>query len=105
MVVVVNPASGNVTVTFAAVAKHYGAAIAVCPPRRGCRRGVVEKANHAAAPRRRRSAVSIGPCVPPPRRGRAATGRSHPPVGKTQHLNQTATIKPTKGFNHKLRSG
>lgn len=51
MSTVVNPATGHVTATFAAVAKHYGAAIAVCPPRRGNRKGVVEKANHAAAQR------------------------------------------------------
>jgi transposase len=33
---------------FAAVAKHYGASVAVCPPWQGNRKGVVEKANHAA---------------------------------------------------------
>jgi transposase len=43
--------SGHVTAAFAGVAKHYGATVAVCPPRRGNRKGVVEKANHAAAQR------------------------------------------------------
>jgi transposase len=51
MSTVFNNATGHVTAQFAAVAKHYGAAIAVCPPRRGNRKGVVEKANHAAAQR------------------------------------------------------
>ena len=34
-----------------AVAKHYGVSVAICPPRRGNRKGVVEKANHTAAQR------------------------------------------------------
>lgn len=51
MSTVFNPSSGHVSAAFAAVAKHYGAAVAVCPPRRGNRKGVVEKANHAAAQR------------------------------------------------------
>jgi hypothetical protein len=51
MSTVFNTATGHVTAGFAAVAKHYGAAVAVCPPRRGNRKGVVEKANHAAAQR------------------------------------------------------
>ena len=51
MSTVYDSASGHVNAAFAAVAKHYGAAVAVCPPRRGNRKGVVEKANHAAAQR------------------------------------------------------
>jgi transposase len=51
MSTVFNNNTGHVTAAFAAVAKHYGAAVAVCPPRRGNRKGVVEKANHAAAQR------------------------------------------------------
>jgi hypothetical protein len=51
MSTVYNNSSGHVTAQFAAVAKHYGAVVAVCPPRRGNRKGVVEKANHAAAQR------------------------------------------------------
>jgi transposase len=46
-----NNTTGHVTAEFAAVAKHYGAVVAVCPPRRGNRKGVVEKANHTAAQR------------------------------------------------------
>ncbi|CAI9418356.1 Mu transposase domain-containing protein [Nocardioides sp. T2.26MG-1] len=48
---VCHPESGRVTATFAAVAKHYGVHVAICPPRRGNRKGVVEKSNHTAAQR------------------------------------------------------
>lgn len=51
MATVCHPASGKVTASFAAVAKHYGVSVAICPPRRGNRKGVVEKANHVAAQR------------------------------------------------------
>ena len=51
MTTVCHPDSGKVTATFAAVAKHYGIQVAICPPRRGNRNGVVEKANHGAAQR------------------------------------------------------
>ena len=51
MATVCHPASGKVTASFAGVAKHYGVSVAICPPRRGNRKGVVEKANHVAAQR------------------------------------------------------
>jgi transposase len=51
MAAVVHPDSGRVSATFAAIAKHYGVTVALCPPRRGNRKGVVEKANHSAAQR------------------------------------------------------
>jgi transposase len=51
MAAVVHPESGRVSATFAAIAKHYGITVALCPPRRGNRKGVVEKANHSAAQR------------------------------------------------------
>lgn len=51
MATVCHPASGKVTASFAAVAKHYGVSVAICPPRRGNRKGVVEKVNHSAAQR------------------------------------------------------
>ena len=35
MTTVCHPDSGKVTATFAAVAKHYGIQVAICPPRRG----------------------------------------------------------------------
>jgi transposase len=46
MATVCYPSSGQVTAAFAAVAKYYGAGVDICPPRRGNRKGVVEKANH-----------------------------------------------------------
>lgn len=51
MSTVVSPATGKVSASFAGVAKHYGVAVKPCPPRRGNRKGVVEKANHIAAQR------------------------------------------------------
>lgn len=51
MATVCHPGSGQVSASFAAVAKHYRVAVRICPPRRGRRKGVVEKNNHAAAQR------------------------------------------------------
>ena len=51
MAAVCDPGSGQITASFAAVAKHYGVGVRICPPRRGQRKGVVEKANHSAAQR------------------------------------------------------
>lgn len=51
MSTVAAPGSGRVTATFAGLAKHYTVTVELCPPRRGNRKGVVEKANHAAAQR------------------------------------------------------
>jgi len=51
MSTVCDPGSGRITASFAGVAKHYAVAVAMCPPRRGNRKGVVEKNNHTAAQR------------------------------------------------------
>lgn len=51
MATVISPGSGKVSASFAGVAKHYGVVVRPCPPRRGNRKGVVEKANHVAAQR------------------------------------------------------
>jgi transposase len=51
MATVCDPGSGRITASFAGVAKHYGVSVAICPPRRGNRKGVVEKVNHTAAQR------------------------------------------------------
>jgi len=51
MATVCHPGSGKVTASFAGVAKHYAVQVAICPPRRGNRKGVVEKANDTAAQR------------------------------------------------------
>lgn len=51
MATVCHPESGRVTATFSGVAKPYGVSIAICPPRRGNRKGAVEKSNHTAAQR------------------------------------------------------
>lgn len=51
MATVCKPGTGEVTASFAAVAKHFGVAVRICPAGRGRRKGVVEKSNHAAAQR------------------------------------------------------
>jgi transposase len=51
MATVCDPGTGEVTASFAAVAKYYQVAVRICPPRKGRRKGVVEKANHSAAQR------------------------------------------------------
>jgi transposase len=51
MAAVVSTGSGRLLPTFLAAAKHYGAAVDVCPPRRGNRKGCVEKKNHFLAQR------------------------------------------------------
>jgi transposase len=39
---VIAPGTGDVQASFAPVAKHYGAVVVACPPRRGNRKGAVE---------------------------------------------------------------
>jgi transposase len=51
MATVCHPAAGTLTAGFAGLAKYYGVAVDLCPPRHGNRKGVVEKANHSAAQR------------------------------------------------------
>ncbi|MDY7090563.1 MAG: IS21 family transposase [Actinomycetota bacterium] len=51
MATVCSPVSGRMTAQFAGVAKYYQVGVDLCPPRHGNRKGVVEKANHAAAQR------------------------------------------------------
>jgi len=46
MATVINPATGKIQASFVPVAKHYGVTVTPCPPRRGNRKGVVEKQIH-----------------------------------------------------------
>jgi transposase len=46
MATVINPQTGKLQTSFAPVAKHYGVTVVPCPPRRGNRKGVVEKQIH-----------------------------------------------------------
>lgn len=46
MATVINPHTHKVQASFAPVAKHYGVTVVACPPRRGNRKGVVEKNIH-----------------------------------------------------------
>ena len=46
MATVINPTTGKIQASFAPVAKHYRVTVVPCPPRRGNRKGVVEKQIH-----------------------------------------------------------
>jgi hypothetical protein len=58
---VVTVGTDRVLSSFAAVAKHYGVGIDICPPRRGNRKGCVEKANHFGTQRWWRTAAVATP--------------------------------------------
>lgn len=51
MATVVDPKTGAVQPSFVPVAKHYGVSVVACPPRRGNRKGSVEKSIHYATQR------------------------------------------------------
>jgi transposase len=51
MSTVVSPNRGRLLASFAEVARYYGVAVDICPPRRGNRKGAVEKQNHFSAQR------------------------------------------------------
>jgi transposase len=61
MATVIVPGSADVQESFAPVAKHYGASIAPCPPRRGNRKGSVEAAVRFATGRWWRSLAADSP--------------------------------------------
>jgi transposase len=61
MATVIVPGSGDVQASFAPVAKHYGATIVACPPRRGNRKGSVEAAVRFATGRWWRTLVAESP--------------------------------------------
>ncbi len=51
MATVVDPGTGVVQRSFVPVAKHYGVKVVACPPRRGNRKGAVEKGVHFSSER------------------------------------------------------
>lgn len=51
MATVVDPNTGKIQRSFAPVAKHYQTTVVACPPRRGNRKGSVEKSIHFATQR------------------------------------------------------
>jgi transposase len=61
MATVIVPGTADVQGSFAPVAKHYGAAIAPCPPRRGNRKGSVEAAVRFATGRWWRTLAADSP--------------------------------------------
>jgi transposase len=58
---VIVPGSADVQASFAPVAKHYGAAVVPCPPRRGNRKGSVEAAGRFATGRWWRTLAAESP--------------------------------------------
>ncbi len=58
---VIRPGTKDVQATFAPVAKHYGAIVEPCPPRRGNRKGAVEAAVHFTSGRWWRSLGAKSP--------------------------------------------
>lgn len=51
MATVIDPKTGTVQPSFVAVAKYYNVTVVACPPRRGNRKGVVEKGVHFSSER------------------------------------------------------
>lgn len=51
MATVVDPRTGRIQPSFVPVAKHYAVSVIACPPRRGNRKGSVEKSIHYATQR------------------------------------------------------
>jgi transposase len=60
MATVINPQTGKLQASFAPVAKHYGVKVVPCPPRRGNRKGVVEKNIHFLTQRWWRTTAAAG---------------------------------------------
>jgi len=60
---VIVPGTRDVQASFAPVAKHYGAVVEPCPPRRGNRKGVVEAAVRFACGRWWRTMTAIDPAA------------------------------------------
>jgi transposase len=61
MATVIVPGTADVQASFAPVAKHYGAQIVACPPRRGNRKGAVEAAVRFATGRWWRTLAASSP--------------------------------------------
>lgn len=61
MATVIVPGTGDVQASFAPVAKHYGAVVVACPPRRGNRKGAVEAAVRYATGRWWRTLAADSP--------------------------------------------
>ena len=61
MASVIAPGTGEIQPSFAPVAKHYGASVKPCPPRRGNRKGVVESSVRFVSGRWWRTLVAQDP--------------------------------------------
>jgi transposase len=83
MATVINPQTGRLQASFVPVAKHYGVRVVPCPPRRGNRKGVVEKNIHFLTQRwwRTMSALNLAEAQADLDRFCAVTG-DHRPRGE-----------------------
>ena len=85
---VITPGTRDVQASFAPVAKHYGAIVEPCPPRRGNRKGAVESSVRFTSGRWWRTLSAQkprgGPALPRPvpAPDRATPGSAARPVGE-----------------------
>ena len=105
MATVVTPQTGRITPDAAALAKHYGTAVAVCPPRRAQRKGVVEAAikyltrswwRTATVASMRRGAARPGRLERPRRRQAQAPRRDRRRGRRRRAAAGAAAVAPTR---------
>ena len=100
MATVINPDTGRLQASFAPVAKHYGVTVVACPPRRGNRKGSVEKSIHYATQRwwRTMAATTMTDAQARFDRwcARVADGRKRPKA-RLERLGLPAEHRPTVG--------
>ncbi len=91
MATVVTPGTGRLLPSFATVAKYYGVAVDVCPPRRANRKGAVEKQNHYSTQRWWRTAA-----VRTPEQAQLAFDRFQETIGDTRRRGGTTVAELAK---------
>jgi transposase len=100
MATVINPDTGRLQASFAPVAKHYGVTVVACPPRRGNRKGSVEKSIHYATQRwwRTMAATTIADAQASFDRWCVRTAdRRRRPTARLERLGLPADHRPTVG--------
>jgi transposase len=100
MATVINPDTGRLQASFAPVAKHYGVTVVPCPPRRGNRKGSVEKSIHYATQRwwRTMAATTMADAQADFDRWCArVTDRRRRPKARLERLGLPADNRPTVG--------
>jgi transposase len=92
---VIVPGTRKVQATFAPVAKHYGAIVEACPPRRGNRKGVVESAVRFACGRWWRTMTATTP-----QEAQASLDRFWSGLGDARLRSPGRLIDPPSGVVH-----